>query len=99
MPTESTRPSPSARAALCGRQLICSAIFRIRSRVASLTPGRPFSANDTAPLDTPARFAMSAIVGLAMRPSCQPLGIQHLPCERSRATSSDRPLTRNHRAA
>ncbi len=62
-PIESARDWPSARAALCGRHCICSAIARIRARVCSLTPGRPFSANETAPLETPARSAMSAIVG------------------------------------
>jgi hypothetical protein len=34
-----------------------------RARVDADTPACPFRANDTAPLDTPARRAMSAIVG------------------------------------
>jgi hypothetical protein len=32
-------------------------------RVSSLTPARPFNANDTAPFDTPAWRATSAMVG------------------------------------
>ena len=59
-----------ARAALLGRQPISSAMALIAARVAGETPGRSFSAYDTAPLETPARRAMSAIVGrcLGMRP-------------------------------
>ncbi|CAM5613861.1 hypothetical protein STENM223S_05289 [Streptomyces tendae] len=57
-------PSPdSARAAVLGRQPSCSATRRTRSRVISETPGRSFSANDTALSETPARRAMSFIVG------------------------------------
>ena len=57
------RPSESARAALFGWKPISSAMARIRSRVAADTPGWPLSANDTAALVTPARRAMSAMVG------------------------------------
>lgn len=53
---------PSARAAVCGCQSSSRAAWRTRSRVASETPGRPFSAKDTALIETPARAAMSAIV-------------------------------------
>ncbi len=53
----------SARAALLGRQPISSAMARMRARVDAETPGWPFRAYDTAPLETPARLAMSAIVG------------------------------------
>lgn len=67
-PTASALAPPRARAALCGRQFISSATRRIRALVASLTPGRPLSAKDTAPLETPAWRAMSAIVGLATEP-------------------------------
>ncbi len=57
-------PSPdSARAAVLGRQPSCSATRRTRARVASETPGRSLSAKDTALSDTPARRAMSFIVG------------------------------------
>lgn len=57
-------PSPDrARAAVLGRQPSCSATRRIRSRVTSETPGRPLSAKDTALSDTPARWAMSFMVG------------------------------------
>ncbi len=57
-------PSPdSARAAVLGRQPNCSATRRTRSRVTSETPGRSFSAKETALSDTPARRAMSFIVG------------------------------------
>jgi hypothetical protein len=38
----------------------------MRDRVSADTPGRLFSAYDTAPVDTPARRAMSAIVIRAM---------------------------------
>ena len=40
-----------------------SAARRMRSRVSGETPGRPFNAKDTAPLETPARAATSEIVG------------------------------------
>ena len=39
------------------------AATRMRSRVAGARPGRPLSANETAPLLTPARRATSRIVG------------------------------------
>ncbi|GIF36318.1 hypothetical protein Axi01nite_06290 [Actinoplanes xinjiangensis] len=42
-------------------------------RVASETPGWPLSAYDTAPLDTPARRAMSAIVGRFTQSPLSPL--------------------------
>src|ERR1022692_4337182 len=52
----------SARAALLGYQPSSSATARMRRRVASASPGRLFSAKDTAPLETPARRAISAMV-------------------------------------
>jgi hypothetical protein len=67
-----TSPSAKAfetdkeRARLLGRQPSSSAAARIRSTVAWARPGRPFSANETAPLDTPARLATSAIVGRSL---------------------------------
>ena len=62
-PNAPARPSESARAALLGWKPISSAMARMRSRVAAETPGWPLSANDTAALVTPARRAMSAMVG------------------------------------
>lgn len=57
-------PSPDSwRAAVLGRQPSCSATLRTRSRVTSETPGRPLSAKETALSETPARCAMSFIVG------------------------------------
>lgn len=57
-------PSPdSARAAVLGRQPNCPATRRTRSRVISETPGRSLSAKETALSETPARWAMSFIVG------------------------------------
>src|SRR3954454_2062948 len=61
-PQASARAAESARAARFGYQPSSSAIARIRSRVSSDTPGRPFSAYETAPFETPARSAMSLIV-------------------------------------
>src|SRR3954452_21941486 len=61
-PTARALAPDRARAALFGLKPISSAIAMMRCRVASDTPGCPFSAYDTAPLDTPARRAMSAIV-------------------------------------
>ena len=61
-PQASAREAERARAARFGYQPSSSAIARIRSRVSSETPGRPFSAYETAPLETPARSAMSLIV-------------------------------------
>lgn len=64
-----TRPRANAfetesdRARLLGRQPSSSAAAMILSTVDCASPGRPFSANDTAPLETPARVATSAIVG------------------------------------
>src|SRR5690349_24085988 len=57
----------SARAAALARKPTRSAIARMRARVCSETPGRSFSAYETAPLETPASRAMSAIVGLFTR--------------------------------
>jgi hypothetical protein len=51
------------RATLFGLQPISSAMARTRSRVEAETPDCPLRAKDTAPLDTPALLAMSAIVG------------------------------------
>ena len=69
-PNTPARPSDSARAALFGWKPISAAMARMRSRVAADTPGWPFSANDTAALVTPARRAMSAMVGrFTMPPS------------------------------
>ena len=62
-PNAPARPSDRARAALLGWKPISSAMARIRCRVAADTPGCPFSAKDTAALVTPARRAMSAMVG------------------------------------
>src|SRR5262245_36502283 len=62
-PTAAALAPDRARAALFGLKPISRAIAMIRCRVASDTPGWPFRAYDTAPLDTPARSAMSAIVG------------------------------------
>ena len=58
------RDAESERAALFGRQPSSSAISRMRFRVSSDSPGRPFRAYETAPFDTPARRAMSLIVTL-----------------------------------
>ena len=60
-------PAVSARAALLGWKPISSAIARIRSLVAAETPGWPFSAKETAALVTPARWAMSVMVGRFIR--------------------------------
>ena len=61
-PHASARAAESARAARFGYQPSSRAIVRIRSRVSSETPGRPLSAYETAPFETPARSAMSRIV-------------------------------------
>lgn len=66
-PNASARPAVRARAALFGWNPISLAIARMRSLVALDTPGWPFSANETAALVTPARCAMSAIVGRFIR--------------------------------
>ena len=63
-PHASARAAESARAARFGYQPSSSAMARMRSRVPSDTPGRPFSAYETAPFETPARSAMSLIVAL-----------------------------------
>ncbi len=61
-PQASARAAESDRAALWGYHPRSSASWRIRRRVVSETPGRPLRAHDTAPLDTPALVARSAIV-------------------------------------
>ena len=61
-PQASARAAESARAARFGYQPSSWAIERMRSRVSSETPGRPLSAYETAPFETPARSAMSRIV-------------------------------------
>src|SRR4051812_3728981 len=63
MPTVLLGAPVSARAAPFGFHPISAAIASTRRRVASDTPGCPLRAYDTAPLDTPARAATSAIVG------------------------------------
>ncbi len=60
-------PAVSARAALLGWKPISSAIARIRSLVAAEIPGLPFSAKETAAFVTPARWAMSVMVGRFIR--------------------------------
>src|SRR4051794_19767174 len=62
-PIVADRAPESARTALLGVHPISAAIARILSRVEFETPGRPLSAEDTAPLETRARSARSAIVG------------------------------------
>src|SRR5690242_11871725 len=62
-PTARALAPDRARAALFGLNPISCAMATMRCRVASETPGCPLSAYETAPLDTPARRAMSAIVG------------------------------------
>ena len=63
-PNASARAAESARAARFGYQPSSRAIVTMRSLVSSETPGRSFSAYETAPFDTPAREAMSLIVTL-----------------------------------
>ena len=67
-PNAPTLPAVRARAALLGWKPISSAIARIRSLVAAETPGWPLSAKETAALVTPARWAMSVIVGRFIGP-------------------------------
>ena len=62
-PTASDRETESARALEFGVQPRLSAASRIRCRVSAEMPGRPLSANETAPFDTPAAEATSVIVG------------------------------------
>ena len=62
-PTASALETDSARARGLGVQPSCSATSRMRRRVSGATPGRSFSAKETAPLDTPAALATSLIVG------------------------------------
>src|ERR1035437_8265183 len=61
-PHTSARAADSARAALLGYQSSSPATERVRRRVTSESPGRLFSANETAPLETPARRAISEMV-------------------------------------
>ena len=85
-PHASAREAESARAARLGYQPRSAAIPRMRSRVASETPGCPFSAYETAPFETPARSAMSAIVTLragpvflaTLRPPAAASGADHI---------------------
>ena len=53
-PTASALDTDSARARGLGDQPSLSAASRMRRRVSGEMPGRPLSANETAPLDTPA---------------------------------------------
>src|SRR5215211_8575318 len=62
-PTANARDRDSALALVLGCHSRSRAAARIRSRVWGASPGRSLSANDTAPLDTPARRATSMIVG------------------------------------
>ena len=88
-PQASAREAESERAARLGYQPSSSAIARIRSRVSSETPGRPLRAYETAPLETPARSAMSLIV--VRRPCAisvlinDPLSASGRPCSIGRS--------------
>lgn len=62
-PRAPARSPDSARAALLACQPSSSATRRTRARVSWETPGRSLSAKETALSDTPARRAMSLIVG------------------------------------
>src|SRR5687768_9348139 len=84
-PTARALAPDRARAALLGLKPISCAMATMRCRVASDTPGCPFSAYDTAPLDTPALRAMSAIVGRFNSGRLSLPGTS--PVERSHATS------------
>src|ERR1700722_12202915 len=66
-PNASALPAVRARAALLGWKPTSWAIARMRSLVAAETPGWPFRAKETAALVTPARWAMSAMVGRFIR--------------------------------
>ena len=57
-----SREPLSIRAVRLGAHPSSWATSRILCRVSSETPGRPFSAYETAPLETPARRAMSLMV-------------------------------------
>jgi len=61
-PTASARETDSALPRRLGVQPRSRATERIRSRVSAATPGLPFSAKDTAPFETPATRATSAMV-------------------------------------
>ncbi len=66
-PTALARLVDSALAPALGVQPIDSATSMIRCRVSAETPGRSFSANETAPFETPAARATSVIVGRGTR--------------------------------
>src|SRR4051794_4018875 len=66
-PTARAFDTESARALELGVQPSSAAVRRMRSRVVGLTPGRSLSAKETAPFETPAARATSAIVGLVTR--------------------------------
>lgn len=78
-PTAKARDLSIALAWMLGRHLRVSATCLTRRRVSSLTPGLSLSASDTAPFDTPASLATSAIVGGAP-------GISESPLERPAIT-------------
>ena len=80
-PHACAREAESERAARFGYQPSSSAIASMRSRVASETPGCPFSAYETAPFETPARSAMSAIVARRPRPSVSRSSGRSYPCK------------------
>ncbi|CAM5598926.1 hypothetical protein SGLAM104S_07922 [Streptomyces glaucescens] len=61
-PTTSTRAPASDRAVRLGAQPSSRAARKIRSRVASDSPGLWLKARETAPLETPARAATSLMV-------------------------------------
>nr|WP_264295183.1 hypothetical protein [Microbispora sitophila] len=62
-PTLCARDPDRDLAAALGRQPISLAMSRMSLRVSADTPGRPLSAYDTAPIETPALAAISAMVG------------------------------------
>jgi hypothetical protein len=64
----STRRLDRLRAVALGAQPSSRAAAKIRSRVASETPGLWLKASDTAPLDTPARAATSLMVTRSAEP-------------------------------
>ena len=61
-PTASARDTDSALPRRLGVQPRSRATARIRSRVSAASPGLPFSAKDTAALETPAARATSVMV-------------------------------------
>ena len=64
-PTASALETDRARARGLGDQPSRSATSRMRGRVSGASPGRSFSANETAPFETPAAVATSLMVGRA----------------------------------